>query len=206
MADTPEAIEEERRLLYVGVTRARDRLIVSWSAARTPGARATRRPSRFLDGTASILGDGARSQPKRSSRVGGGSSRTPRAPRRSTCRTCGADLSTAGERTVGRCSTCPATYDEALFERLREWRLATARTTSVPAFVVFTDATLTAIAEQTPTDVAGLSAISGVGQRKLDLYGAQVLAVLGGESPESVMDSAKNLQDESGSAATQFDS
>ena len=64
MADTPEAIEEERRLLYVGVTRARDRLVLSWSGARTPGARATRRPSRFLDGTASILGEGARSQPK----------------------------------------------------------------------------------------------------------------------------------------------
>ncbi|MFC7487711.1 ATP-dependent DNA helicase UvrD2 [Knoellia sp. CPCC 206453] len=205
MADTPEAIEEERRLLYVGVTRARDRLIVSWSGARTPGARATRRPSRFLDGTASILGDGARSQPKRSSRVGAGGAKTPKVARRSLCRTCGADLSTASERTVGRCATCPATYDEALFERLREWRLATARGAAVPAYVVFTDATLTAIAEQTPSDLASLSAISGVGQRKLDLYAAQVLAVLGGESPESVVESATNSQDESGSATTESD-
>lgn len=186
MADTPEAIEEERRLLYVGVTRARDRLVVSWSGARTPGARATRRPSRFLDGTASILGEGARSQPKRSSRVGaGGGTKAAKVARRSTCRTCGSDLATAAERTVGRCSTCPATYDEALFERLREWRLETARAASVPAFVVFTDATLTAIAEQTPTDVAGLSGISGVGQRKLDLYGAEVLALLGAATPDA---------------------
>ncbi|CAN7353310.1 ATP-dependent DNA helicase UvrD2 [Knoellia sp. LjRoot47] len=202
MADTPEAIEEERRLLYVGVTRARDRLVLSWSGARTPGARATRRPSRFLDGTASILGEGARSQPKRSTRVGGSGGKAAKVARRSTCRTCGKDLETAGERTVGRCSTCPATYDEALFENLREWRLATARAASVPAYVVFTDATLTAIAEQAPDDVAALSSISGVGQRKLDLYAAQVLAILGGATPESVVESATIFSDESGSAAT----
>ncbi|MDT0214452.1 ATP-dependent DNA helicase UvrD2 [Rothia sp. ARF10] len=206
MADTPEAIEEERRLLYVGVTRARDRLVLSWAGARTPGARATRRPSRFLDGTASILGEGARSQPKRSSRVGGSGgsgSRGAKVVRRSTCRTCGKDLESAGERTVGRCSTCPATYDEAVFESLREWRLATARAASVPAYVVFTDATLTAIAEKAPSDVAGLSSISGVGQRKLDLYATQVLAILGGATPADVVENATNFPDESDSAATE---
>ncbi len=50
-ARTPEAIEEERRLLYVAVTRAREHLYLSWSPARAPGARGTGRPrSRFLDG------------------------------------------------------------------------------------------------------------------------------------------------------------
>ena len=49
-ARTEEAIEEERRLLYVGVTRARERLFLSWPLARSPGARRSRRPSRFLDG------------------------------------------------------------------------------------------------------------------------------------------------------------
>jgi len=48
-AQTAEAIEEERRLLYVGVTRARDRLYLSWSLARTPDGRRTRKPSRFID-------------------------------------------------------------------------------------------------------------------------------------------------------------
>jgi DNA helicase-2/ATP-dependent DNA helicase PcrA len=47
-AQTDEAIEEERRLLYVGVTRARERVFLSWSLARSPGARRTRKPSRFL--------------------------------------------------------------------------------------------------------------------------------------------------------------
>ncbi len=53
MADTPEAVEEERRLLYVGVTRARQRLVLSYAGARTPGAKPTRRPSRFLEGDGS---------------------------------------------------------------------------------------------------------------------------------------------------------
>lgn len=49
-AQTDEAIEEERRLLYVGVTRARERVYLSWAAARTAGGRATRSPSRFVSG------------------------------------------------------------------------------------------------------------------------------------------------------------
>ncbi len=47
-ARTAEAIEEERRLLYVAVTRARVHLALSWAAARTPGAEAARQRSRFL--------------------------------------------------------------------------------------------------------------------------------------------------------------
>ena len=47
-AQTVAAIEEERRLLYVGVTRARKRLQLSWALARSPGGRQTRTPSRFL--------------------------------------------------------------------------------------------------------------------------------------------------------------
>ena len=49
-ATSPEAIDEERRLLYVGITRARDRLFLSWSLARSPGNRRARKPSRFLAG------------------------------------------------------------------------------------------------------------------------------------------------------------
>jgi DNA helicase-2/ATP-dependent DNA helicase PcrA len=49
-AQTDEAIEEERRLLYVGVTRARQRLYLSWSLARSAGGRRSKKPSRFLDG------------------------------------------------------------------------------------------------------------------------------------------------------------
>ncbi len=49
-ARTADAVEEERRLLYVAVTRAREHLYLSWAAARAAGARGGRQPSRFLDG------------------------------------------------------------------------------------------------------------------------------------------------------------
>ncbi|TAM88411.1 MAG: ATP-dependent DNA helicase [Jatrophihabitans sp.] len=49
-AVTAAQLDEEKRLLYVGITRARERLALSWAGARAPGQRRTRRPSRFLDG------------------------------------------------------------------------------------------------------------------------------------------------------------
>jgi DNA helicase II / ATP-dependent DNA helicase PcrA len=49
-AQTDEAVAEERRLLYVGVTRAREQVYLSWALARSPGGRPSRVPSRFLDG------------------------------------------------------------------------------------------------------------------------------------------------------------
>jgi DNA helicase-2/ATP-dependent DNA helicase PcrA len=194
MAETPEAIEEERRLTYVGVTRARRELRLSWSGARTPGARSTRRPSRFLDGAASILGEGARSQPKGAGRVGrSGKPLKPALPAH--CRSCGTELTTAAQRKTGRCDDCPPTYSEATFTRLREWRLAVSKAASVPAYVVFTDATLTAIAEREPTSEAELAQISGVGVRKLGLYGEQVLALIGGSDVESVLEIASAATD-----------
>ena len=174
MAETSAEIEEERRLLYVGVTRARRRLTLTWAAARTTGARASRRPSRFLDQAAPVLGEGARSTPK-SARRG----RRAAAPTPTVCRGCGAPLSVAAERLAGRCANCPPTYDESVFEALREWRRGVAAEAGVPAYVVFTDATLTALAEQRPTSTAELIAIRGIGPAKLEQYGEAVLKVLG---------------------------
>ena len=67
-----------------------------------------------------------------------------------------------------------------LFERLRAWRSSAAQTASVPAYVVFTDATLQAIAETRPVNLHELSALPGIGARKLDLYGEDVLAAVHG--------------------------
>ncbi len=186
MAEGPDEIEEERRLLYVGLTRARRDLFLSWSGARNPGGRRGRRVSRFLAGATGILGDGARTSATKVS--GGGRRSGPKVSTPRTCRGCGAELTSAAQRKVGRCDDCPPTYDEATFERLRAWRLAVAREASVPAYVVFTDATLTAIAESEPADARALSAISGVGARKLEQYADDVIAILGGADPEKLLE------------------
>ena len=93
---------------------------------------------------------------------------------------CGASLTAPAERKVGRCASCPPTYDEELLERLRQWRSRTAGEAKVPTYVVFTDATLVAIAETLPRDRAALAGIPGVGPAKLERYGEDVLAVLTG--------------------------
>jgi ATP-dependent DNA helicase UvrD/PcrA len=184
MAEGPEAIQEERRLMYVGLTRARRELRLSWSGSRNPGGRAGRRPSRFLDEAARILGDGARStaavKGARGSGGGVGKAGTSgKAAKPSKCRGCGKDLVTGATRKLGRCQDCPPSYDEATFAALLGWRLEVAGEAKVPAYVVFTDATLTAIAEKRPANPGELAMISGVGARKLERYGADVLAILG---------------------------
>jgi DNA helicase II / ATP-dependent DNA helicase PcrA len=167
-ADTAEQVEEERRLLYVGVTRAREHLTLSWALSRSPGGRGTRRPSRFLDG---VTGQVARTGPPRPAR-------SSRKLLMVTCRVCGAVLSAAADRKRGRCDGCPADRDEELFASLREWRLGRAKELGQPAYCVFTDATLEAIAERRPTSAADLVEIPGIGQSKLDKFGDEVLALV----------------------------
>jgi len=176
-ADGTEAVEEERRLLYVGITRAREHLHLSWSRSRTPGGRGTRAPSRFLEG---LLGSPAAHSRKPTGADGSRQKRTRAAGLPTVCRVCATGLSSPAERKVGRCSTCPPTYDEELFEQLRSWRATTAAEAKVPAYVVFTDATLVAIAETLPTDTAALARVPGVGPTKLERYGEAVLGMLAG--------------------------
>jgi ATP-dependent DNA helicase RecQ len=65
--------------------------------------------------------------------------------------------------------------DAELFERLRAWRAGVAKEQGVPAYVVFHDATLRAVAAARPADLDELGGISGVGETKLAKYGAGVL-------------------------------
>jgi DNA helicase-2/ATP-dependent DNA helicase PcrA len=170
-ADTQEGIDEERRLLYVGITRARIHLFLSWSTSRSPGGRASRKPSRFLDAL-------------RPATAGQASFRQPRAKTNrkasspAVCRVCKRPLLTGSERKIGRCNDCPASYEEQTFEALRAWRLVEAREKDVPAFVVFTDATLVAIAEAKPQTLDELGELAGVGSAKLERYGEAVLEII----------------------------
>ena len=171
-AETPAAVEEERRLLYVGVTRAREHLWVSWALARNPGGQARRRPSRFLAGlrpeSATDRADAA-GPVRRAGRKG---------KKAAVCKQCQKPLANSRERNRGYCQDCPVPYDEELFALLRSWRKEQAEAQSVPAFVVFSDATLEALAEVKPTDRRGLQSISGIGKTKLDRYAEELLALL----------------------------
>ncbi|WP_345535637.1 ATP-dependent DNA helicase UvrD2 [Phytohabitans rumicis] len=177
-ARTAEALEEERRLLYVGVTRARQWLWLSYSQARSPGGR-VRRPCRFLPQFERGGGD-----------RGGVAGLSRKADRRRTqvvsCRVCGATLLAGADRKLGRCPTCPSDLDEDLLARLSAWRVRVAAAQKVPAYVVFTDATLTALAERQPTRPDELLAIAGIGPRKLGLYGDAVIALVGGATVDDL--------------------
>jgi DNA helicase-2/ATP-dependent DNA helicase PcrA len=148
-ATTVEQLDEERRLLYVGITRARVTLTLSWALARNPGQARRRKPSRFLDDL-----------------------REPNAVRAS-----GAPK---------RAKVVPKSADAAAFGRLRAWRKRQAEAQGVPAYVVFSDATLVAIADRAPGDTGALAAVPGVGPTKLERYADPVLAVLAGDDPEPV--------------------
>ncbi|MHB1640616.1 MAG: HRDC domain-containing protein, partial [Candidatus Dormibacteria bacterium] len=69
----------------------------------------------------------------------------------------------------------------ALLEALRQWRLATARRTEVPPYVIFHDKTLAEIAERRPTSTHDLAQVPGIGPAKLEHYGPDLLAILGRE-------------------------
>ncbi|WP_344126814.1 ATP-dependent DNA helicase UvrD2 [Luedemannella flava] len=180
-AKTPEALEEERRLLYVGITRARQFLTLSYAASRAPGGR-QRRPSRFLPVERSA--EPVVRERRRTARDADGTRRRMIAV---PCRVCGATLTDAAARKLGRCADCPSSLDSDLFERLRTWRAGVAATSHVPPYVVFTDATITAIAERAPSSEAQLIDIAGIGPRKLGLYGTAVLALVGGANPTDLL-------------------
>lgn len=170
-ADTPALIEEERRLFYVAITRARRHLAVSWSLARNPGGQARRRPSRFLD----------RLRPETAGRsVGGAGERRTRKKGRkaAACRMCQRPLATSAQRNRGYCDDCPVPYDEELLELLKAWRKQRAEADEVPAYVVFSDATLEALAEVKPTSSKALLGINGIGPAKLERFGEDLLEIL----------------------------
>jgi DNA helicase-2/ATP-dependent DNA helicase PcrA len=147
-ATTEAQLAEERRLLYVGITRARQQLWLSWALARGAAQRRSRRPSRFLDGLRPHVA--------------------------------------APARAAKRSAPAAEAADAAVFGRLRAWRRRQAEAQGVPAYVVFSDATLVAISDGHPDSRAALGRIAGVGPTKLDRYAGPVLALLAGAEPDEV--------------------
>ncbi|ROR97522.1 Rep family ATP-dependent DNA helicase [Salana multivorans] len=153
-AEDEEEIAEERRLLYVGVTRAREHLTLSYARSRSAGGRGTRKPSRFLDGI----------WPVEEGR-GGASERQRRKARAAAVQDALADA------------------DAEVFERLREWRGGLAKETGKPAYTILHDTTLVGIATMLPRTLRQLALVRGIGAAKIEAYGPAVLALVAGEDP-----------------------
>ncbi len=153
-ATEPGELAEERRLLYVGITRARRHLWLSWATRRIgPNGREARRSrSRFLDGLVPASLNRMRTLAEAPS-----SSRSAQPPRRDP-----ADRS-------------------PLSNALRAWRTARARSDAVAPFIVFHDSTIEAIAECRPRTMAELRRVPGVGPTKLDRYGEEIIGVVAGQ-------------------------
>ena len=159
--DDEQALAEERRLLYVGLTRARSHLALSWAERRETRGRETRRqPSRFLLDL--------RPRPAPGSRV----RELP-----------GPTVSRPASRSR------PAEGDSAdpAFVALREWRTGVAREEAMPPYVIAHDATLAAIVAARPRSLAALRRVKGMGPAKLERYGEEILEVLerAGERPSA---------------------
>ncbi len=69
-------------------------------------------------------------------------------------------------------------YEQKIFDRLRSWRMGTAREHNVAAYIIFNDATLREIAKARPTALDDLRGISGVGEKKLASYGDEIVDLI----------------------------
>jgi DNA helicase-2/ATP-dependent DNA helicase PcrA len=156
--DDDELLAEEGRLLYVGITRARRSLAISWAAERETRGRTTRRePSRFL------------------------ADLRPRGERRITQFPDRFAADQGARRTASKAAAANpygVADDDPLFAALRAWRTARARVDAVPPYVVAHDQTLAAIAELKPPSAAALRRVKGIGPAKLEAYGDEILELV----------------------------
>ncbi|MBI3256955.1 MAG: ATP-dependent DNA helicase UvrD2 [Actinobacteria bacterium] len=177
-AKQDEEIDEERRLLYVAMTRAEQKLHCSWSAERTFGSRAVpRRPSPWLaeiDAARAALGDGNRPGPDWRAHLAEQRSRL-RAADGGAGGTGPARSKRAGGQVPGHAGL---NADPDILAALKKWRSTAARAAGVPAYVIFHDTTLAIVAETRPRDRRALLALPGLGPVKAERYGDTLLQLV----------------------------
>ncbi|MET0420147.1 MAG: ATP-dependent DNA helicase UvrD2 [Acidimicrobiia bacterium] len=168
-AKTPDALDEEQRLLYVALSRAERALHVSWSHTRAIGLRtANRTASPWLTRVERAIDrlEG------REAPDGASAAASIDAARRNVATARGAN---SDRKNPARDLT---DVDRPLYEALVEWRRRISNASGAPAYVVFHDATLAAVAVARPRTPRDLLALSGVGPVKVERYGDEVLALV----------------------------
>lgn len=168
-AATPAAEAEERRLLYVALTRAQETLRCTWAERRSFGAKAIpRSPSPYLEPiemTIALLQQG----------VAPSDLRAKIAAERDRLASL---ASTRRARSATSSKVAGANADPDVLSALKSWRSETARAAGMPAYVIFHDTTLAALAESMPRNERELLRVPGVGPVKIDRYGDAILRVL----------------------------
>ena len=194
--DDAGALSEERRLLYVGITRARRWLTLSWAASRVSakGRPTPARPSRFLAQLRpggpvaqvrpatprAAVGPGFEAGERVTHGRHGIGSVTAVARGSVSVRFDNGVVGTVSPQTLARDGEEPLDpVATALLERLTAWRLERSRADGVPAYVVADNKTLAAIAAARPASEGELLAVPGIGPAKVDRYGADLLRLLG---------------------------
>ena len=88
-------------------------------------------------------------------------------------------VSRSGSKTKGYVETGLSELEQQIFDKLRWWRVETARKHNVPAYVIFHDATMRDIAKARPLSLAQMRSIAGVGEKKLETYGDEIVTLIG---------------------------
>jgi ATP-dependent DNA helicase RecQ len=81
-------------------------------------------------------------------------------------------------KTKGYAESELSSVEQAIFDKLRWWRVETARKHNVPAYVIFHDATMREIAKAKPGSLSDLRNITGVGEKKLETYGDEIISLI----------------------------
>lgn len=181
-ADDEEQLAEELRLAYVGVTRPRRRLMITWGEYGGRGGRRTASP--YLASLAPTRAAAPQQAmlPEAPPQSAVDSSLAGQLLPPARCRLCGRSLVTGRERVLGRCRICPTQHDELLLARLQRWRCGEAESAGMPDYAVMTSATLEAVAEIKPRTRADLAAIPGMTDERLQRYGAELLGLVAAAS------------------------